>query len=144
MYVEEKAHYSLIEKLKNQFQNELDVRDSFPEKKLIVPTISINLLAVDFTKLQIGDYNNIREMNWLIDVFALNKTQRDRAVFKLFSILEQKIPIYDYSVGFSNPPEIGALIPTKLRIEFIEIEAEEVEELYYRAAGLYTADIQTY
>lgn len=146
MYVEDKAHYSLIQKLKTEFQTELEVKDSFPKEELLVPTLSVNLVSVDFTNLQIGDYNNIRELSWVIDVFALNKTQRNQIVFKLFYILEKKIPIYDYDLGFppQSIPEIGSLTPTRLRIEFIEVQAEKPEDLYYRAAGIYTAEIQTY
>lgn len=145
MYIEEKAHYSLYYKLKNSF-SELDVKDSFPKDVLAVPTLSVNLLSVDFTKLELGNYNNIRKLTWIIDVFCRNKAQRDRATFKLFSILENKIPIYNYDLGFPpvSVPEIGALEPEQLKIDFTELEVENVEELYYRASGLLIASIQTY
>jgi hypothetical protein len=146
MYQEENAHYSLYYAVKNAFSGELEVKDSFPRSILTVPTISIELSTVDFTRIQIGDYNNIRKLQWIFDVFSKNKTQRDRAVFKLFTILEKKIPIYDFSGGFSPFPttEIGALSPVKLNIEFITVSLKDVEELHYRAAGVYVAEILTY
>ncbi|MEM4134611.1 MAG: hypothetical protein QXV73_05380 [Candidatus Micrarchaeia archaeon] len=143
MYIEENAHFSLIRKLKDSFADTVKVVDSYPRNQIEVPLISVDIIRLDFTKLQIGDYNNIRNITWIVDVFAKNKTQRDRMTFQLMSTLEQKIPIYDFTNGFNNQNliEIGAIEPKRLRVEFVEIEVENPEELFFRAIGSFNAQI---
>lgn len=144
MYIEQKAHYSLYYAIKDEFENILNVVDSFPLEELEPPVIAVDLMAIDFTTLEIGNYNNLRELDWILDVYGKNKTQRDQAVFRLFNLLEKRIPIYDFDLGFppQSIPQIGALIPTKLRIELLNVKSDEVEEVQYRASGLYTAIIE--
>ncbi|MGQ9642358.1 MAG: hypothetical protein ACUVT3_00705 [Ignavibacterium sp.] len=144
MFIEQKAHYSLYYAIKNEFTNILNVVDSFPLTELEPPVIAVDLMAIDFTTFEIGNYNNLRELDWMLDVYGKNKTQRDQAVFKLYNLLEKRVPVYDFDLGFppQTIPQIGTLIPTKLRIELIRIKSEEVEEIQYRASGLYTAIIE--
>jgi len=143
MFIEEKAHFSLFYKLKSEFGNTVTVSDSYQDTPIAVPILTIDLSFIDFSKFEIGSYNYIRRVNWIVDVFAKTKNQRDSIVFKLMNILEQKVPIYDYDLGFppTPVPMIGSLVPNKLRIEFVKIESEEPEELFYRGIGVYLAEI---
>ncbi len=143
MYIEEKSHFSLYYTLKNAFEPDVVVTDSYQDSPIAVPQLTIDLLDVDFSKFEIGSYNYIRRMQWIVDVFAKTKNQRDRIVYKLMNVLESKVPIYDYALGFPPTPVpiIGSLVPDKLRIEFVRIESDEPEELFYRGIGTYLAQI---
>ncbi len=144
MFIEENAHFSLIHHLKNQFGSLAQVLDSFPEKFLDTPTLAIDIQSIRFTKFQIGDYNNIREVNWLVDIFARTKSQRDRIIFKAMASLEKPIPIYDFGVNFPPPlpPQVGVIRPIMITLDFIDIKIDNPEEIFYRGAGTFTAQLE--
>jgi len=143
-YIEEKAHLSLITYLKGEFGNVTKVTDSFADEELTIPTLAIDLTTINFTSFQIGDYNKLRELVWILDIYGINKIQRNSIAYKAAQALEKNIPILDFDLGFppTSIPQIGVLVLTDLKIELLKIDFEEIKDLYYRAVGFYSATIQ--
>lgn len=144
MFKEDKANLSLYYHLKTTFSGIVDVFDSYPPVDLLIPSLSIDLVTINFSKFEIGNYNNIREIHWVIDIYAKNKTQRNSIAYKCFESLENSIPVYDYDINFPppNPPQLGILYPENLKIDFVSVEVDKPEDLFYRGVGIYIAKLE--
>jgi len=110
----------------------INVEDGFPPGKLELPTVSITSLDTTGTPFELGgrDKDN---MFWRVDVFAVNKAQRDELAYIIYKELEDGIPVYDYDLGFVAPPQIGTLVVSKRNLKVIHVFEDLVEKLYYRS-----------
>jgi len=124
--------------IKNMFQDLasfIEIVDSFPERVLTIPTISIDAGKIKEELFEMGDKDKVRIRTWYIDVFAKNKSQRDDFGYKILDKTKNGINIYDYNEGF--PPDI---IPTKIghmdilsiSYEPVPVMLDESEPLHFR------------
>lgn len=143
MYLERKQDLALYYFIKDLFSDTpfVTVTDGYPEEDLTLPTISVDADTIDTTELEIGNRERFQFRVWYIEVFAMNKSQRDEFSYRLLHALEECLPVYDYDLG--NPPDIlpklGCLQPEELRMRIIKIMPELVSTLYYRATISFTA-----
>jgi hypothetical protein len=58
--------------------------------------------------------------------------------------LEKPIPIYDFGVNFPPPlpPQVGVIRPITITLDFIDIKIDNPEEIFYRGAGTFTAQLE--
>jgi hypothetical protein len=139
MYLERKEDLSIVYWLKDKFSSVdfVNIQDGFPNSELVLPTISSEQKTLTAVDIELGNKKGARDRLYNIDVFAINKAQRDEFAYKIYNELAEGIPVYDYDEGFPPdvvPTKIGCLIPKERRIDFIKVIPELVDKLYYRAS----------
>jgi hypothetical protein len=102
--------------IKNLFYDTPSIKivDSFPEEILSVPTVSIDAGRLKEEVYELGNRDRLRVRVWYIDIFAVNKSQRDDFGYRILEQTKNGINIYNYNEGF--PPDI-----TPTRIEHVEV-----------------------
>lgn len=124
--------------IKNIFQDLasfIAIEDSFPEKLLTIPTISIDAGKLKEELFELGDRDKVRIRIWYIDIFAKNKSQRDDFGYKILEKSKNGINIYDYNEGFPPdiaPTRIGHMDILSISYEPIPVMLDEAEPLYFR------------
>lgn len=92
---------------------------------------------------ELGNRKLVKTRIWFIDIFAVNKSQRDEFAYKIFNELDDGVPVYNYNEGFPEqgitPTRLGALLPLSRRIKNIPVDSSLVDEMYYRAEIVFTA-----
>jgi hypothetical protein len=123
--------------IKNMFQDVsfIDIQDSFPEKILDVPTISIDAGKLKEELFEIGNRDKVRIRTWYIDIFAKNRSQRDDFGYRILDQSKNGIIVYDYNEGF--PPDIAPSRIEHMQVlsdsyEPIPVMLDEQEKLYFR------------
>ena len=120
----------------------VEVVDGYPEAGVTIPTVAVESLDTDAYLLEMGNSQRYNIRVWNIDIYALNKTQRDEFSYQIKDALEEKIPVLDYDEGFPpsvSPSQLGCLETDTIHIEVIRILPELVDKYYYRATVSFTA-----
>jgi len=110
--------------------------DGFPESDLVIPTISVEAGRTDVVEYEIGNRDGRRVRRWYIDIYALNKAQRDDFGYRLLDVLKNGIPVYNYDEGFPptvSPSKIGVLKILSKSMDPIKVSADISNKLYYMA-----------
>lgn len=110
--------------------------DEFPVSSLVVPSVSVEADDLDPILGEMGNIHRIYPRVYIVDVFALNKTQRQQMGYTILRALEQAIPVYDYNLGFppdAIPTQIGCLQTTNINMKRILVDPELVEKFHYRS-----------
>lgn len=114
----------------------ITVVDEFPKVVLNLPTISVVNGKLSEEEFELGNRDKgLRTRRWFIDVFALNKSQRDDFGYKILSNTKDGINIYDYNEGFppdASPTKINHLSVITQVYEPIDVIPQVNEKLYYR------------
>lgn len=144
MYLERKEDLSVYYYFVDQFTDTpfLKVVDGFPAENLELPTVSVEASSIDTYKFELGNKNRLQDRAWFIDVFAVNKSQRDELAYRIMNSLEECIPVYDYDEGFPpdvSPTQLGCLLVDNIRLQIIRVFPELTGTLYYRAVVSFTA-----
>ena len=124
----------------------LTIVDSFPDKLINLPTVSIDADLMSLELYELGSRDRIRTRTWFIDIFAKNKQQREDFAFELVEELEDGVSVYDYDEGFPpsvSPTKIGHLGVMSLRYKPVRIMPELVETMYYRGTVTLVASNDT-
>src|SRR3990172_7098977 len=143
MYLNRKEDLSVYYFLVDLFQSipQIKIVDGFPEDELTIPTIAVEAHDINAYKAELGNTKRLKYRTWSIDIFAVNKSQRDDISYKILDALEQCISVYDYDEGF--PPtvvtKLGCLQVDDMKLEIIRIFPELTGSLYYRAIITFTA-----
>jgi hypothetical protein len=147
MELERKQDTSIYIWLKSLFTDApfINIVDGWPEGELNLPTIALEYDKITPTPFEMGNKINNRTRTWYIDIFAVNKSQRDEIGFRILNALETKIPVYDYDQGipptYSGPWSVlGYLDPENVTLRNIKLFPELNEVMYYRAAVDFSAD----
>ena len=144
MRIETKEDLSVFFYIKDLFSTNTSIHvvDDFPTGELILPTIAVFAETIIPEPFEIGSNNRVRIRDWVVEVFAMTKAQRDEIGYRLLEALETCIPVYDYDEGFPSdvlPSNIGCLEVGNMRLQIIRILPELVNKLYYRSAVFFTA-----
>jgi hypothetical protein len=142
-----KQDLSIYYWLKNLFASTsfIAIQDGYPETELTTPTISIEAMDFEIAPFELGNRVGQRIRPWAIDIFALNKAQRDEYAYKIIDALENGIPVYDYDAGFPppTPAQIGTLEPDDIEVRIIRIfPGGTQEKLFWRSSILFTTIYQ--
>lgn len=144
MYQERLEDLSFIYWLKDKFSSTgfVTIVDAFPEENLVLPTISVEWDTIEGYQGELGNRKTVKERVWYIDIFAVNKSQRDEFAYKIYNDLDDGVPVYNYNEGFpeqgGTPSRLGLLIPLNRKIKNVQVIADDDEELYYRAVVIVT------
>lgn len=138
MFLERKEDLSIYYFLKELFSSNdfITVLDAFPEEKFVFPSISVEAIKATAVNFELGSKVKQHYRNYVIDIFALTKTQRDEIGYKIYNALDDTILVYDYDEGFPpsvSPTQISGLEVTDKELENIRINPELTEQMYYRA-----------
>jgi hypothetical protein len=120
----------------------VNIEDGYPEKGVTIPTVAVESLDTETYPFELGNSKRIANRVWDIDIYALNKTQRDEFSYLIMDALEENIPVNDYDEGFPpsvSPTQLGCLEVDTIRTEIIRILPELVDKYYYRATVSFTA-----
>lgn len=129
---------SVIYFIKDLFQSYpfITVVDEFPKTIMTIPTISVVNGKLNEQEFELGNHDTVRIRRWFVDIFALNKSQRDDFAYKVLLELKTKgIKVYDYNEGFppdASPAEINHLSVINRFYEPIDVIPQLNEKLYYR------------
>lgn len=127
---------SLYYWLKSFVNPMVTIVDSFPVQDLVVPSVSIEADVINGYFLELGSRKQEQIRIWTIDVFALNKSQRDEIGYVIYNELDNEIPVYDYNEGFPpsvmTPTQLGILDMIEKKLKIIRVYPELVDQLYYR------------
>ena len=118
------------------------VNDGYPETGLEIPTVVSDYRSIRPTPYEIGNSNQMFHRLWVVDIYALNKSQRDDFGYRIATALQDSIPVYDYDEGFPpsvSPTQLGNLLPESIQLIPIKIMPELVTKLYYRATVTFVA-----
>lgn len=123
--------------IKDMFQDVsfIAIEDSFPEKILTIPTISIDAGMLKEENFEIGNRDKVRIRTWYIDIFAKNKSQRDDFGYRILDQSKNGINVYDYNEGFPpdvSPSRIEHMEVLSISYEPIPVMLDESEKLYFR------------
>jgi hypothetical protein len=124
MELERKQDTSIYFWLKSLFTDApfINIVDGFPDEELILPTIALEYDNISTNPFELGNKTNMRTRRWYIDIFAVNKSQRDEIGFRILNALESKIIINDYDQGippaYSGPWSVlGYLDPENVTLK---------------------------
>lgn len=134
MQLHRKQDLSIYYWLKNLLPTFIAVEDGFPLTDLEPPTVSIESMDIKGIPFELGGREKDKRF-WQIDVFALNKAQRDDLAYEIYAELEGGIPVYDYDEGCPpdySPTQIGLLNCYGRENNVIHVFRELVRELYWR------------
>ncbi len=137
MYYERKSDLSLYYLMQTTFSGTgVNVVDGFPEQVLTLPTVAVDVSDLAIDEFELGNREGQRTATWNVDIFAINKSQRDEIGYKIINELKNGITVYNYDEGFppeNNPSKIGHYNVVSRRLRIINILPELVEKMYYRA-----------
>lgn len=143
MYLERKEDLSVNYFIQRSFSDvgKLEVVDGFPETLLTIPTISVEVGRTQVEEFELGNRDGMRIRNWFVDIYAVNKSQRDEYGYRLLDLLKNGIDVFDYDLGFPPVvvPVIGHLTVLSKSLEPVRIVAGMTEKLYYRATLSFVA-----
>jgi hypothetical protein len=120
----------------------INVVDGFPQGELVLPTVAVEYKRISLDEFELGNLTQLFERVWFIEVFAINKSQRDDIGYRIIRALQNPIPVYDYDEGFPpavSPTKIGALLPRRIKLDPVIILPEITTKLYYRAVVSFEA-----
>jgi len=142
MYIERKQDMSVIAWLKVLFADApfINIVDGFPNTELTLPVIAVETDTIETVPYELGNRQRLEIRNWYLDIFAMNKAQRDEFGYRIIQALENAIPVYDYDAGFVNPPVIGSLLPDTIQMKIVRVLPELTEAMYYRSAVIFTSE----
>lgn len=137
MYIERKQDLSIYYWLKDLFAayTFVSINDGYPNTNLTLPAIAVESQDIILSKIELGNRLSNRKRYWDIEVFGLNKAQRDEFVSIILNNIEDGISVYDYDEGFppgTSPTELGLLSPLEINVQPIRIFPELVEKMYWR------------
>lgn len=127
--------FSLYYYIKNLIPS-ITVVDEFPVRNLVVPSISVEGDELEPVPWEMGNTHRVYRRYYSVNIFAVNKTQRQSILYQIMNALEQSIPVYDYNEGFppdASPSQIGCLEVLGVSGNKIQIDPELVSKFYYRA-----------
>jgi len=145
MFVERKEDLSVYYFLKTLFADApfVTIVDGFPEGvDLKLPTVAVEAGKIDVVLFEMGNRDGLRVRRWYIDIFAVNKSQRDEFGYRLLDALKDGIPVYNYDQGFPpsvSPAREGTLMVNSKSYNPIRVSADVVDKLYYRATVTFAA-----
>jgi hypothetical protein len=122
------------------------IEDGFPNKDLVLPTVSVEAGQIDVVEFELGNREGLRVRRWYIDIYAVNKSQRDEFGYRLLDLLKDGIPVYNYDEGFPptvTPSKIGTLQVLSKSYNPVSISEKVVDKLYYRATVTMVAQNDT-
>lgn len=115
---------------------QITIVDEYPEVILNIPTISIVNGKLGEELFELGNRESgLRTRRWLIDIFAINKSQRDDFAYKILSETANGINVYDYNEGFppsASPAIINHLSVVTKMYQPLDVIRNLNEKLYYR------------
>lgn len=120
----------------------VNIADGYPDEELVLPTISVEAMDVDSIPHELGNRAGLKDRFWNIEVFALNKAQRDEFAYLIMDNLEVGVSINDYDEGFPPdviPTKIGALDISNLTLTVVTIFPTIQEKLYWRMSITFTS-----
>lgn len=120
----------------------LTVVDGYPEEDIDMPCVAIEWNKLMKTPFELGNREGLVSRVFTLDIFAVNKSQRDEIGYRLANSLENKIDVYDYNVGFPpnvTPPKVGFLDCDEIEMTVIPVFPAPNTNIYYRAVISYTA-----
>ena len=135
---------SVIYFVKGIFQSfaMVTITDEFPTQyalglALTLPTLAVTNGRLTEEEFELGNSDTFRVRRWFVDIFAINKSQRDDFAYRILMELKTKgITVYDYNEGFppvASPTNINHLSVISRSYEPIDIiPTSENEKLYYR------------
>lgn len=114
----------------------ITIVDEFPKQILQVPTISVVNGKLIEEQFELGNRDaGVRTRRWFIDIFAINKSQRDDFAYKLLDDCDKGITVFDYNEGFppaTSPTAINHLSVASKSYTPIDVILDVNEKLYYR------------
>jgi hypothetical protein len=143
MHLNRKQDLSVYYFIKDLFSSTpfVNIEDGYLENGVTIPTVAVESLDIETVPFELGNSKRLNIRTWDVDIYALNKTQRDEFSYQVMDALEDSIPVWDYDGGF--PPtvltQLGCMEPDNIRIEIIRILPELVDKYYYRATVSFTA-----
>jgi hypothetical protein len=144
MYKERKEDLSVYYFLKAIFPEPMITKvDGFPEGDLKLPTVAVEGGKIDVVEYEMGNRDGLRVRRWYIDIYAVNKSQRDEFGYRLLDALKDGVPVYNYDEGFPPsvaPSRAGTLTVISKSFNPVRISADVVEKLYYRATVTFVAE----
>ncbi|KKN38965.1 hypothetical protein LCGC14_0748090 [marine sediment metagenome] len=120
----------------------VNIVDGYPDEELVLPTISVEAMDVDSIPHELGNRVGLKDRFWDIEVFALNKAQRDEFAYLIMDNLEVGVSINDYDEGFPPdviPTKIGALDISNLTLTVVTLFPTIQEKLYWRMSITFTS-----
>jgi len=148
MEIERKENLSVYYFIKDKFSDSpfITILDAFPEEEFTYPAISVEWADAKAINFELGSKTKLHFRGFVIDIFALTKTQRDEITFRLYNYLDDTIPVYDYDEGFPpsvSPSQMSCLDIEEKNARVIPIYSELVEKMYYRATIEFVAKRNT-
>jgi|WetSurMetagenome_2_1015567.scaffolds.fasta_scaffold127137_2 hypothetical protein len=141
MYLEKKQDQSIYYWLKSIVSDQVTVVDAFPTSDLRIPSVSIEAERIQAFQLELGTKKQEQIRTWIINIFGMNKAQRDDLGYLIFNALDEGIPVNNYDEGF--PPSVTPSLMGRLELDtkdlvVIQVFPELVEQLYYRSEITFT------
>jgi hypothetical protein len=144
--LEDLSVYHFIKDMFQDVASFVRIEDSFPDKILSIPTISVDAGKLKEEPFELGNRDLIRIRTWYIDIFAKNKSQRDDFGYRLLDQSKNGITIYDYNEGFPPnvfPSRIGHMAVIAKSYEPVPVMLDEVEQLYFRGQVIFVTQNDT-
>lgn len=144
MYLERKEDLSVYYWLINKFSDApyIKIEDGFPQGDLVLPTVAVEAGRIDVQEYELGNRDGLRVRRWYLDIYAVNKSQRDEFGYRLLNELKDGIPVYNYDEGFPpsvSPSRIGILVVEAKTYDPIRVNSLVTTSLYYRATVSFVA-----
>lgn len=141
MKLEEKQYLSIIYSMTDTLSGypQVTITEEYPEDTMVLPTVALIEKPIYISPKELGNRIGKRQRDWIIEVFANSRAQRDALAITILDDIEPGIEVYDYDLGFPpsvTPPQIGTLriIPNTLSITPTFVFPELVEKLYWRSS----------
>lgn len=104
--------------------------------------MSVDNADMEGYDFELGNKKKYAIRTWYIEIFAINKSQRDDLLYQIWQEIDNNIPVYDYDEGFpviGTPTQLGSLTVESKRSEVIRVSPSLVDLLHFRAVIEITA-----
>lgn len=137
MYSERKEDLSILKFVKDAFADTpfVNVVSEFPLTELTAPTISVTAGPINYELLEVGSKDMVERRVWYIDVFTVDKSQRDEFCYRLSEkFRKEQVKVYNFDEGFDNPQtEEYCLELESLSIDFLPTMLKDRTGISHRA-----------
>lgn len=134
MDVTRKIELALYYHLRGIIPSHIKVVKGYDEEELELPCVAVDGGRYENVPIELGNREGLRQQLWIIDIFAVNKQQRDDLADLIYNSFLNNIPVYDYDVSFPppNPPQVGILEIQDRSNDSIIVFRDLVEKFYWR------------
>lgn len=113
----------------------VNVVNGYPKEGITLPTVALSWTRLTGQALELGNSKLLKRVDFNIDIYAANESQRDDLCYVLFDAFDAPIPVWDIVNGIKTTTKLGCLDTLERDFTVVPLIMDSVDELQYLAIG---------